>query len=201
MASMKVWGALRTRRLDGRLMVICHLPSALLMRAGRRVCPCLLVCYALRWSAFHYLLSGSVPCTISLSLSRSHSHILARPLTILTFRRTGLCKDFHQMRSHVLLLSRAAWRRTMFWKQSGVISVYVTRTWKTSEDPCFIWFNSGWWEHAPCQSAKRVQSARHNASSEPGGLSRLAFTSTKWCFMPIDDAMCDRLNVRTHTGS
>lgn len=45
-------------------------------------------------------------------------------------------------------------RRTMFWKQSGVISVYVTPAWETSEDPCFIWFNSRWWEHALCQSAR-----------------------------------------------
>lgn len=140
------------RWLDGGLMGTCHLSSASIIRARRHVCPCLLVCHALRWSAFHYVHSGSDPCQSSLSRTRTpphNSHISEnRPVYGLP-SDTLVC--FGTKQSY--MLSNQARRRTMFWKQSGVISVYVTRAWKTSEDPCFIWFNSRWWEHALCQRA------------------------------------------------
>lgn len=114
------------RRLGGRLMATCHLSSASIMRARLCVCLCLLVCHALRWSAFHYAHSGNDLCRILLPHTHTpthNSHISEnRPVY-------GFPSDMHVCfgTKQSYMLSHWARRRTMFWKQSGIISVYVTR--------------------------------------------------------------------------
>lgn len=176
------------RWLHGRLMATCHSSSASITRVRRRVCPCLLVCHALRWSAFHYALSGSDPRRSSLPrtcIPTHNTHISEnRPaygfpsdmLVCFGTKQSYMLSQWDNEKNNALEAIRCNFgvyytgTQNIWGYMFHPIQLSLVRTCAVSKCLCF-------------QSLQRNPGSKPFLLTEAYGLSRLAFTSAKLCSM------------------